>query len=229
MIRLARASLLALLTFAVVLSACGSDDSASASDGNGYVGTVGGTDAFIAVVVSDDKVAVYACSGDEEIAEYFWGPVDDGLDDGSVPTLTSAGGATVDVALSDDGASGSITLPDGTLHEFTAAEAEGTAGLYLLSGDEAEASGLVGGWIIDNNGDQRGALLRSSTFEATPTLTDTGVSVDGSSAPVARIGVSGGKVAVTRVAAEPGLDLPDVVKAPSPAGPIPIPYPTTSK
>ena len=38
---------------------------------NGYVGTVEGTDAYVAIVVADKTVLAYVCDGANQIAEAF--------------------------------------------------------------------------------------------------------------------------------------------------------------
>ena len=44
---------------------------------NGFVGTVNETNAFIAPLVAESEGTVYVCNGEEEIAEWFRGDLND--------------------------------------------------------------------------------------------------------------------------------------------------------
>lgn len=220
-----RRALLGLIVIvALLIAGCGDDDGAADQPvvANGFVGTMDGTDAFVAVVLADDRVAAYVCDGDEEIAEYFWGPVGDS----DVLDMTAASGAALQASVADDAVSGEITLSDGSLHRFRAEPAQGDAGLYyLVAGDRLDAE-LSAGWIVGNDGEQRGAVTRRRRFERTPRLANDGVRIGESSFAVARIGVSGGIIVPNNVFAPKDVALIEPVRVPNPPAPfVPIPLP----
>lgn len=137
----------------------------------GFVGTVDDTNAFVSVVVADsdtesDEAIVYVCDGDSELREWFQGPVDD-------PTsfaLTNDAGAAVTVELVDGTFSGRFTDATGSVRGFHTVEATGEAGIYRIDDPEAAAEDVWAGWVVDNDGNERGAFLRSGNFQATPRL-----------------------------------------------------------
>jgi hypothetical protein len=220
--------LLLTLTLAAlfVLSGCSGDagDAGDAApDGNnGFVGTVEGTNAFIAVVVADAHIAAYVCDGDAQISEYFWGPADGA----TALRLKGANGALLQAAVTNQTVAGEVTLTDGSTHAFTATTAAGDAGLYYLVADDTVDPDLAGGWVLDNDGNQRGAVTRRSRFEPTPRLTDTGVRIAGTSFAVARIAVSGGGITASQIIAPNNVAVAGVARAPNPPAPfVPIPLP----
>ncbi len=77
-----------------MVTAC-SDSDTDSFDGSGLVGTADGTDAFVAIVVGDEKATAYVCNGDQEITEYFWGS----LDDSTSVELTIASGASLSAEI----------------------------------------------------------------------------------------------------------------------------------
>lgn len=159
----------------VLMVGCGSDDDASTGvtdvESLGFVGTVDGTDAFVSVMVADsdtgiDEAVVYVCDGDAELREWFSGPVDD-------PTgfeLTNESGAMVSVELVDGTFSGEFTDSEGSVQAFDTVEATGDAGLYEVDDPDATAEDVWAAWVVDNEGNERGAFLRGGVFQATPRL-----------------------------------------------------------
>ena len=177
----------AMLTTAVLaVAGCGDDDSGQGTQGEdlteagrGFVGTVEGTDAFVALLLGGGEAVVYVCDGSQDISEWFAGPAE-----GPGIELGNEVGASVSATLSDTGYRGSVTLGDGERHEFEAVAAEPGAGLLRITGPEAEADGVVAGWIVDNDGDYRGSL-RVGGFSRTPPAAPGGsVSLDNTSYPV---------------------------------------------
>ena len=179
-------------------------DEAAAADW-GYVGEVDGTDAFIAVVVGGEEAVIYVCNGAEEIAEWFSGSV---LSDGAIDVDNDAG-ARVVATVGDDAIEGTVTLPDGSLHAFSTEPAVIGAGLYRVTGDEAKAAEITAGWVVANDGEQRGSLRIRGANKTVPALPNGTLKVSDTEATVSVF----------------------LAKTPAPAGPIPIPYPiiTTTK
>jgi hypothetical protein len=188
-----------LAALAVTASACSTAEDAGPAGGI----FVADADAvLIAVVAADDLVTVLASDGNYDylgIHEWFHGQLDDGAG-----TLTNAGGATLDLTITGDQFSAALRgerVTNGP-YDFTgAAVASAQAGLYWGTVD-----GWVGGWIVDDAGEQRGAALNHSTddgylpyIDPTATSAGYGASADASAAsraslrnsasPAAAIGV----------------------------------------
>lgn len=151
----------------IVLIACGSSEStettarSTSAKARTFVGTVEGTEAFVAVVFDGARALAYVCDGV---------PADP---TGTTPTIQawfnrSSDGSTVDVQepagrlqlqLTDTDMAGTLTLPDGRRVAVSgrSVAAGDDAGLY-----RAEASGAggtaVGGWIVAADGRQRGGV-----------------------------------------------------------------------
>lgn len=174
-----RSKLLTVAVLGALLAVgCGSsDDDATSGTGEeslGFVGTVDDTDAFVSVLVADsdtesDEAIVYVCDGEAELREFFRGPVDD-------PTsfaLANDAGASVTVELVDGVFTGQFTHAAGSVHDFETEKATGQAGLYEVNDEEAAADGVWAAWVVDNAGNERGALLRAGVFQTTPKLSST--------------------------------------------------------
>jgi hypothetical protein len=113
--------------------------SAQVFAGDGFVGEakdVPTGEAFVAVVVADAKPGAEAREAraiiygdtENEIQEWFPGAVTgDKLD------LVSEGGARLQGEFSPEGATGTITLADGTVLPFDAVPSTGVAGLYTVT------------------------------------------------------------------------------------------------
>ena len=131
----------------------------------GYVGTVSGTRAFVAVVERGSRVTAYVCDSGR-IAQWFDGTVSAGRS-----KITSRGGYVLEVRFGNGSATGSVRFPGqaGALHQFTAAGAARPAGLWRGS-KTVDGKTFVGGWIILPDGRQRGEILLGSTDVGNPIL-----------------------------------------------------------
>lgn len=144
---------LLIAALGAALPACG--DPAEAADGT-YVGEVG--DLFVAVIARDRKVAFYACDGRDGVADPLQVRIYDDTFDGS-ETLTmdhKHQKHEVELVFREGVFRGTL---DGAV-EFEAPPAADAAGLFW--GETAD-KGQVGGWIIAEDGDQRGAVLKRSS------------------------------------------------------------------
>ncbi|HUW04377.1 MAG TPA: hypothetical protein VMW08_18650 [Acidimicrobiales bacterium] len=162
------------LGVSLLLAGCGgSDDDAGESDDAeslGFVGTVEGTDAFVSVLVADndtdtdpDEAIVYICDGDAELREWFQGPIDDP----STFELANDAGAAVTLELVDGVFEGEFTDTAGSTHGFDTVEATGDAGLYEVDDEQATEEEVWAAWVVDNDGNEQGAFLRSGVFQPT--------------------------------------------------------------
>ena len=122
---------------------------------NGFVGTLNGTDAFIALLIAEDETIVYLCNGDEDITEWFASAISD-------PTklsLTNGAGAKVSGTFTGDSFDGEVTLPNGNKHVFSATtNTGGVTGIFRIHGDEAFEDEVVGGWVVNSIGEDRGSV-----------------------------------------------------------------------
>lgn len=130
-----------------------------------YVGKAG--DLFVAVVAADDEVTVYACDGTATMATptrvAIHGDVVDGRGTITNPDTKFA----ADLAFADGGVSGSLDLGGDAL-DFTAAAATGKAGFWWgETVDPATTDEWAGGWVFDEAGDSRGAVINRNKGDAT--------------------------------------------------------------
>jgi len=124
-----------------------------------YTGTVDGTNAYIAVVVSGKDVRVYICDS-AALSAWAVGKV---ATDGTF-AVEAASGLKVAGTVSDTAASGTVTLADGSPHAFTAPLATSPAGLYeRLPAKDANGQVVVAATIVLADGTQRGAAAPISS------------------------------------------------------------------
>jgi hypothetical protein len=136
---------------------------------NGFAGTVDGTDAFIALLVADDEAIVYVCNGDEEISEWFRGAISDPTE----ISLTTSKGIRISAKFKGNSFEGDVMLGSDSTHLFTATPNSAEhAGIYRVYGDEATRDEVEAGWILNSEGDDRGALIVRSTFRKAPRIGD---------------------------------------------------------
>lgn len=129
-------------------------------------------------------------------------------------------------ACDGDGAfTETLTLPGGVEHAFTTERAVGDAGTYLIVGEQAVAAGVSAGWIIENDGAERSALLRNGSFRSTPKFDSSGLVLEDEGFAMTRLVVDTDAEQQTFVTASEIVAPDNVLRVPSPAGPIPIPIP----
>ncbi len=138
----------------LVLSACGGGGDGGEATPTGFatgtfVGLVDDTDAFVAIVSDGAKLAGYVSDG-KAISIWFKGNVGD-----NAATLTARTEQELgDVEFLGDTADGEIEI-GGERRSFSAEIAIGDAGLYRAV---EEGGGTVEvGWVVLNEGSQRGA------------------------------------------------------------------------
>lgn len=145
---------------------------------SGFVGTVDGTNAFIALLVASEEALVYVCNGEEGISEWFYGPIAD-------PTnisMANGSGAKITGQFSGSSFSGNVILRNTNSHSFKATPntAEAT-GIYRVYGDQAIQDEVGAGWILNSSGDERGSFKFKSLFQPTPKKPIFGGTTDGTS------------------------------------------------
>jgi hypothetical protein len=132
---------------------------------NGFVGTVDGTDAFIALLIADKEAIVYVCNGEEEIYEWFRGNITDPEN----ISLNNGYGSQVVGKYVDRSFTGNVILSNGNTHSFSAIPNTGNEkGIFQVYGDLAAQEGIVAGWILNTSGEERGSFRFNSVFVATP-------------------------------------------------------------
>ena len=121
---------------------------------NGFAGTVNGTDAFIALLIAGDEAIVYVCNGDEEISEWFRGAISDPTE----ISLTNSKGVHISAKFKGNSFEGDVMLGSDSTHLFTATpNSVEDAGIYRVYGDQATQDEVEAGWILNSEGDDRGA------------------------------------------------------------------------
>ena len=150
-------SLLILLT--LLLTACGGG--AQSITGN-YAGQVGGSNAFIGLVTNGESIMAFFCDGTTEAAPVLWGWFTGELN-GNAFDLTSEAGDRLTGESNADGASGTITLTDGTALTFQAERVDQPAGLYR-NVETIDGAETISGWIVLANGELRGGRRSGTQF-----------------------------------------------------------------
>lgn len=116
-----------------------------------FAGIIPDTSRYVALVSNGQRARAYVCDG-KTVVEWFNGEVHDGVVD-----LTSAGGARLQAALGDTGASGTFTPVGGTAAAFTAEAVSAPAGLYRAE-ENIDGVQFVGGWIVLPDGQIQGSI-----------------------------------------------------------------------
>ncbi len=138
-----------------------------------YIGSVEGSQAYIAFVIQGDTAVVYICDGDK-LSEWISGKVAD-----SQLEFASEKGTQLKANITADSVAGTLTLPDGQPLAFSASPAvEGQTGLYRYQGDENGVT-YTTGWIVGPagargetnsvNGAQNGVIVNVNPGEGTQT------------------------------------------------------------
>lgn len=119
---------------------------------------------FVAIVVHDNEALAYICDGNS-VAYWFPGTV---ATDGRLK-LRSAEAWTLEATLSGTGVRGRYTNDVGDVVQFTAASASGGAGLYRAEFERGEVA-YIGGWVVREDGEQRGSMIGGGTRKAARNL-----------------------------------------------------------
>jgi hypothetical protein len=115
-------------------------------------GRIDGSQTLVALVVGESDVVAYVCDG---ATTAVWLR---GRREGDTIRLSS--GSELVARLTPSGAAGTFTSPDGRSAAFRADAVSGAAGLYRA---ESTQAGLLGGWILLPDGEQRGATRDQRT------------------------------------------------------------------
>ena len=146
------------LLVAAVIAGCGGDDGGGGGEAaatdlavGSFVGLVDDTDAYIAVVSDGEKLAGYVCDG-KTVSVWFKGEISDDAATLRARTEQELG----EVQFLGDTADGEIAI-DGQRRSFSAEIAVGDAGLYRAFNEDTQAGTVEVGWVVLNEGSQRGA------------------------------------------------------------------------
>ena len=138
----------------VLASGCDAGDGSPALADRVLIGAID-DDTFVAVITDADTVLAYVCDGTPaavSVAAWFGG-----THDGAGFSLSHESGARLEGALDGEVLRGRYILGAAAL-EYVVADPEGDAGLFL-----ADEGPLRGGWIVQADGAQRGAVLHRTT------------------------------------------------------------------
>ena len=133
------------------------------TDGS-FVGHINDTQAFVAIVTTGEKALAYICDG-SQMAEWLRGFV---AEDGAVE-LSSKNGWKLKATILDSGFGGAVVFGNGQPRAFVAMPTQNNAGLYRSENTLGDVK-HVGGWIVDLNGEQRGAVIGGGSFQHTSDL-----------------------------------------------------------
>lgn len=126
-----------------------------------FVGHVEGSEAFVALSIVGGEVMAYVCDG-RDTATWLRGTATDG------DLALTADGMRLRAQRTAQGLTGTLTLETRS-HAFTVAPAMSGGGFYRAA-ETIAGLGYVGGWILLNDGSQRGALKRDGAIVATDAL-----------------------------------------------------------
>lgn len=120
-----------------------------------YVGQVSGSGDLIGIVLDGEQITAYICDGtDSAVGQWGWFLGDR---TGAHVDLVSTNGHELQIDFDAYAVpSGQLLTRDGTAHPFTTEPATGTAGIWRAQG-LVNGVPLLAGWVILNNGDERGA------------------------------------------------------------------------
>jgi hypothetical protein len=160
-----RSAALALAAVALVglaFAGCGGDDSGTrkspAAAGTGtYVGTVTGSDAYVAIVIGRGGAALAHVTDGAYSVDWL-----DGARAGNSARLSNEGGATIDARFAGSTVTGTFQRPREPALTFTARRGEAPAGLYRAVEDFADGR-YVGGWVVLPDGSERATVRRYET------------------------------------------------------------------
>jgi hypothetical protein len=122
-----------------------------------FVGTVVGSGAYVAVVVSADGDALAHVTDGQYSVDWL-----DGRRRGRTAILTNEGGAILEGRFDGNAVTGSFRRPREAALEFTARRGQTPAGLYRAVEDFADGR-YVGGWVVLADGTERGTVRRYET------------------------------------------------------------------
>jgi hypothetical protein len=150
--------------FVAALAVFGFASTGPVASGSTFVGKVEGSDAYIAISKEGRKIGGYLCdsSSISRWLEYAW------LEKGRASlTAGTTGELLGSVQVDGNKATGTIEIGGQNLH-FVARRVRGPdAGLFFGIGKQEDRL-LVGGWILDPDGTQRGAVSRLDMRTLTP-------------------------------------------------------------
>lgn len=159
---------LAAMVVTLVVAGCGDgggdaggDETADPDPVAGtFVGTVEGSDAYVAVVAgADNDVLAYVTDGGSSV-DWLEGILEGPRD--TAARIGNDGGAVLDVSFTGTSASGAFARPGEDPQTFTAEAVDAPAGLYRATESFADGD-YVAGWIVLPDGTQRGAVRRYET------------------------------------------------------------------
>jgi hypothetical protein len=139
----------------------------------GFVGPVFNTDAYVAVLVSNEEALIYVCNGEDGISEWFKAPITDMHNF----NVTNDAGASVEADFSGESFNGKVTLANKNSHNFSAFSNDTESIIVQRAfGDLVITDKVDLGWVFfskkDSEGearpDKRGAYIKDGVFQTTP-------------------------------------------------------------
>jgi hypothetical protein len=157
-------SLSLLILFTLFLTACGGQTQTPIT--GSFAGQVESSNAFIGLATNSERLIAFYCDGTTEAPPELWGWFR-GEVSGNAFDLTNEGGDRLAGEFSADGASGTITLANGTALTFQAEEVNEPAGLYRQE-ETVDGVETITGWIVLANEELRGGRRSGSQLNPAP-------------------------------------------------------------
>jgi hypothetical protein len=132
-----------------------------------FVGQVEGSDAFIAIVADGRGVTAYLCDG-TPAGVSLWGWFAGEAANGHAE-LVATNGVVLLLDLSGDAPAGTVITRQGQRLAVHSEAATGAAGLWRAQGVVGGAA-LLAGWVVLNDGEQRGGSLADGSVRVAPPL-----------------------------------------------------------
>ncbi|WP_339841987.1 hypothetical protein [uncultured Maribacter sp.] len=182
---------------------------------NGFVGKLQGTNALVSILLGENEGIAYICNGEEDISEWFSGPISDTRQ----IHFTNRQGAEIKASLIKNIFEGEVVLHDNTTYSFTAKVNSGiNGGIYRVIDEKAELAEIEASWIVNSNNEQRGSVTVQSRQLPNIILSQKNFD-DINNGLSNKINIQGNSFSVFRYRVKDPI---------SPVPPVPIPYPIRS-
>jgi hypothetical protein len=156
--------ILLIVLLMLSLTACGGQ---TQTPGAGhYAGQVENSNAFIGLVTDGQQLQAFFCDGTVETTPLIWGWFRGDLN-GSTFELANENGDRLNGEFAANGASGAITLADGTVLNFQAELVREPAGLYRFE-ETIDGVGTTIAWIILPSQELRGGTNSGGQLSPPP-------------------------------------------------------------
>jgi hypothetical protein len=153
---------LAFMLLSLLLAACGGDDDDGGGSGAGSYVTPSIDASLYAALLSDGTTALFFATDTETIHSTIRGSAPA---EGAPLSLTNEDGDSVEAMPTENGYSGTLTLADGSTHDFTVEEVSRDNGGLYRNWEVIRGENWLIGLIVLNDGKIVGAARHEGTDE----------------------------------------------------------------